>query len=73
MTKKAYLIEFTITTRIILDSENDPNENEDLFAETVNIARTQILENGVTDYIHGDNVSLIEEDIECPYDSETDK
>jgi hypothetical protein len=72
MAKKAYLVEFSITTRVVIDSNKDPNEDDYVFEDIVCKARTSMLKDGIAFYINGDNVSMIEEDTECPYDPETD-
>ena len=74
MAKKAYLVTFTTTTRVVVDipenfSPNNCNlvikEYEEAYDSIIREARENILENP-ENYIYGDNAE-IEEDIECPY------
>ena len=79
MTKKAYLVTFTTTTRVVVDIPEDfnPNdcnliikEHEEAYDSIIEKARENILEDP-GNYIYGDNAE-IEEDTECPYDKEID-
>jgi hypothetical protein len=74
MMKKAYLVTFTTTTRVVVDIPEgfNPNncnlvikEHEEAYDSIIREARENILENP-ENYIYGDNAE-IEEDIECPY------
>lgn len=53
---KAYLVSFTITTRVICKTQE----------EAIDKAIAQILENGAGGYITHDNSHEPEEDTECP-------
>lgn len=66
--KKAKLVTFSITTRVIVN-ENEMPECED--EDAINAAIGKILDNP-SDYIHFDNYDSIEDDTECPYDPESE-
>ena len=79
MTKKAYLVTFEITTRVVADvpDDFDPKdhsltleEHEEAFDTIVEKARDKIL-GYPQDYICRENTEVIE-DTECPYDKEID-
>lgn len=79
MPKKAYLVSFAPMTRVIMDVPDgvDPREcesgiSEEKWHEIVRKAREQMARN-LEDYLCGDNCDSMEEDVECPYDPETDK
>lgn len=72
--KKAYLVTFTTTTRVVVDIPEDfnPNkcnliikEHEEAYDSIIKEARENILENP-EGYLCWDNAE-IEEDTECPY------
>ena len=74
MTKKAYLVTFTTTTRVVVDVPEDFDvnnynlvikEHEIAWDSIVKEARENILENPEC-YLYGDNVEVIEDE-ECPY------
>ena len=76
MMKKAYLVTFTITTRVVVNIPEgfNPNncnliikEHEEAYDSIIREARENILENS-DNYLFGDNAE-IEEDIECPYET----
>jgi len=67
--KKAKLITFSITTRVLVD---DGESEEKQFDEAVKSARAKIMDNA-KDVIHGDNVVELDDDEEMPYDPEYDK
>lgn len=69
MAKTAYLLTFHATTRIIVDSDKNPFEDDELFGKCVAMARKKMLEFGLEEYLHGDNAEL-EEDIEVPFDDD---
>lgn len=69
--KKAFLVEFNVRTRVLLDESKDPDKDEYAFAELVRTARKQMLDDNIENYLCGDNAQ-IEEDIECPYDHSTE-
>ena len=71
MAKVALLVEFTPCTRVVVDipegvSVEEWLSNDENFGELSTKARNQMLENGIEDYLYGDNMSW-EEDTECPY------
>ena len=77
--KKAYLVTFVTTTRVVVDvpEDFDPNncslvikECEETYDSIIEEARENILESP-ENYIYGDNAE-IEEDIECPYNPNYD-
>lgn len=79
MTKKAFLVTFEITTRVVTDvpDDFDPKdynfmfeEHEEAFDTIVEKARDKIL-GYPQDYICRENTEVIE-DTECPYDKEID-
>ena len=79
MTKKAYLVTFEVTTRVVADvpEDFDPKdysrmfeEHEEAFDTIVEKARDKIL-GYPQDYICRENTEVIE-DTECPYDKETE-
>ena len=70
--KKAYLLTFHATTRIVVDSANDPLEDDNLFSKCVAMARERMLNFGIDEYLCGDNAE-INEDTEMPYDKDYDK
>lgn len=65
MAKKAYLVYFSIGTRVIAEDELENNE-------LIIKARNKILKDP-GDYICGDNCDSVEEDTECPYDPTTEE
>ena len=74
MAKKAYLVTFVTTTRVVVDVPEgfDPNnsnfvfkEDKEAFDAIIKEARGNILEDP-ENYIYGDNAE-IEEDEECTY------
>ena len=70
MAKKAYLVTFSVRTRVVVDV---PEELEDtevwdddrLLNPVVNTAADKIVRNA-GEYIYAENVDTIEEDLECP-------
>ncbi len=69
-TKKAYLVEFVITTRVVCDEQEIPGTEGEEF---VMIAALDKLRKEPAEYLIGDNCTDITEDTECPYDPATDK
>jgi len=78
--KKAFLVRFDLQTRVIADVPEgfDPNdcnliipEHEEAFSSIVEKAANNIMETPYN-YLYNENAE-IEEDIECPYDSEDDE
>lgn len=70
MAKKAYLVQFTATTRIIVDSDKDPNESDGLFGACCDEAFIRMGDFGFENYLNGENAT-ISEDTEQPYDEES--
>lgn len=64
MSKKAYLVTFSITTRIVAEEDND--------YEIDQAAIQRVLENP-SGYICRDNITEVDEDTECPYYPEEEK
>ena len=68
--KKAYLVFFVITTRVVTEEKGDPNGNmlveadEKAFDDIVSKACDNLYEQA-PDF--GENVTEIIEDVECPY------
>mgnify|MGYP007069845490 CR=1 FL=1 len=74
MAKKAFLVTFEITTRVVVDiddncTDTNPETNDELWQDIVDKACGLAYEEA-PDW--GENVSKIEEDMEQPYDSEYD-
>lgn len=65
MAKTAYLFTFYPRTRVVADPNDFKNEDE-LYDYLSRKAREQMLENGIEDYLCGDNGEY-EEDEECPF------
>ena len=65
MAKTAYLYTFHPRTRVVADP-NDFQCEEDLYNYITAKAREQMLNNGIEDYLCGDNGEY-EEDTECPF------
>lgn len=63
--KKAYLVEFSVMTRVVVE---DGSSDESIFKS----AMDKIL-SSPGDYIQYDNVISIEDDEEMPYDEKWDK
>lgn len=68
--KKAYLVSFSPVTRIVIDVQDDSLEDPQEFALAVRTARQQMIENGIDNYLDGDNIDEIVLDEECPYNEE---
>ena len=62
---KAYLVTFTVTTRIVVEDDQNPNENDDLFNQVADAAYEQIEHNGFDVYLCPENCE-INPDTECP-------
>ena len=63
---KAYLVTFTATTRVVVDSDKPLRDMDN--AARLNIidaAYEQILDNGISDYLCPENADVME-DIDCP-------
>lgn len=75
MSKRAFLVEFAPRTRVIVDVPDgfDPNNvnfvresDKDAFDAIVRAARGKITLDAAN-YLDGDNLSEIVEDVECPF------
>ena len=73
--KKAYLVTFEVTTRVVADVPEDFDPNNCNFCNTphalafdgvVAEARKHIVEDA-ENYLYGDNISEFNPDDECPY------
>lgn len=64
MNKKAYLVTFSITTRVVAEEDDDYAIDQ--------AAVERILEEP-SGYICRDNITEVDEDIECPYYPEEEK
>ena len=74
MAKKAYLAEFCIMTRIVVDiPDNISEEEEDEYINEHWGEFSTLAANNVKDdpdgYLHGDNLVSVVSDDECPYGS----
>ena len=68
--KKAYLVTFEITTRVITEEEGNPNGN--LMLDVDNVAYNDVVSKACSNLYEqnpdfGENVIEIIEDTECPY------
>jgi len=72
MAKKAFLVRFSPVTRVVVDVDKDFNECEYTFGDIVRAARNNMLATGIAFYINSENVDAVVEDVEIPYDPETD-
>lgn len=66
--KKAKLVTFAVTTRVVVNENEMPECEEE---DAINAAIGKIMDNP-SDYIHFENVDWVEDDTECPYDPESD-
>ena len=69
--KKAFLVDFSIRTRVIVDiddnlEDKNPQTNDGLWGDIVDKAEDKVGNNS-WDYICYDNVTEVIEDTECPY------
>ena len=71
MAKKAYLLTFHATTRIIVDSDKDPELDDELFSKCVAQARENMVGYGLEYYLDGDNAEIVPDD-EMPYTEDYD-
>ena len=62
---KAYLVTFTVTTRIVVEDDQNPNDNDELFNQVADAAYEQIKHNGFDVYLCPENCE-INPDTECP-------
>ena len=80
--KKAFLVTFCPTTRIVVDIEEDQYdaslidnvsiEDEFKYSEIVRLAREQIIESVTEEYLNGENICSIALDEELPYPQDFD-
>lgn len=70
MAKKAYLLTFHTTTRIVVDSDKDPFVDDELFANMCDAARER-MRCDLASYLDADNAE-IEDDTEMPYTPDYD-
>lgn len=66
--KKAFLVSFSPMTRVIVDVEDEELINEFDWHKVVKAAREQMIENGISEYLNGENVDTLELDEEMPYE-----
>lgn len=66
------IVDFYVATRIIVDIENSDELSDDEFDNAISIAREQIVNSGIENYINGDNTENIYEDMELPYPQDFD-
>ena len=64
MEKIAYLVNFAITTRVVVDDDAD---DRDIARTAIEKLTTAMVEDGIGSYLCIDNLGEIEEDTECPY------
>ena len=69
MKKKAFLVTFGITTRVIADENASDEEIAGLAAERI---KGFMHQEGPDAYLNTDNLTDIAEDTECPYDAGED-
>ena len=69
--KKAYLVQLVLTTRIVADKDIDKDSDEGCIKLT-DMAVEKIKSN-LDDYLCIENLEDIYDDVECPYDPETDE
>lgn len=69
---KAYLVKITATTRIVVNSDENPNNNDDLFRKCVKHAVGKMVAYGIEDYLCDENAEITE-DTEVPYDEDYDE
>lgn len=67
--KTAFIAEFSVKTRIIVDSDN--LELDEVYNKAVQMARDNIMQ-APEDYLCGENC-IFERDTECPYNPKMDK
>lgn len=71
MAKKAYLVSFLPTTRVIVDVDDDSLSSDKDFEKVLFAARDKIKSN-IDGYLDYGNFDKIQPDYESPYDPETD-
>lgn len=70
--KKAFLVTFCPTTRVVVDVRDEKLENETDYKTVVHQAIEKMLNNNLYDYLSLDNVDTIKLDEELPYPQEFD-
>ena len=70
--KKAFLVTFCPTTRVVVDIEDESLEDIFEFSKVVEAAREQIEEVGIEEYLNGENIDEIVLDEELPYPQDFD-
>lgn len=62
---KAYLVQFTLTTRIVVKSDTNPNNDGELFDNAVETAIEQMNRIGIDNYLNAENAEIVEDE-DCP-------
>lgn len=62
---KAYLVQFTLTTRVVVKSDTNPNNDGELFDNAVETAIEQMNRVGIDNYLNAENAEIIEDE-DCP-------
>ena len=72
--KKAYLVDFLITTRVIVDGSDMAHNiiDNDVVDKALELAKARLLENP-HEYIIDDNFTEVTEDTGLPYDPASDE
>ena len=70
--KKAFLVTFCPTTRVVVDVKDESLEDVFEFSKVVKAAREQIQEIGIEEYLNGENIDEIILDEELPYPQDFD-
>jgi len=74
--KKAFLVSFNPTTRVVVDiEEKNPEDNfsfrdEEDILKIATAARDQMVSRGISNYLNVENIDEITEDEEDPYNEE---
>ena len=68
--KKAFLVTANVTTRVVIEVENDKLNGEE-YDVLVAKAKERLINNLTDDYLNC--IEDVREDKECPYDKETDE
>ena len=76
MAKKAYLVTFSICTRVVVNvadciEDENPETNDELWKEIVDKAENRVSDN-LWDYLNYDNVESVKEDTACPFGTFTE-
>ena len=70
--KKAFLVTFCPTTRVVVDVKDESLEDVFEFSKVVKAAREQMEESGIEWYLNGENIDEIILDEELPYPQDFD-